>query len=138
MATFLLTIVTPERTVYDTEVQSLVANAYNGYLGVHPGHAPMLVELVPGELRVVEADGREARMACSGGFMEVTPRQATVLADAVERAEEIDVTRAQAAAERARARIQAREGVDLARAQAALHRALNRLRVASEGSASDA
>lgn len=90
----------------------------------------MLTALVPGELRV-KKDGHETVMAVSGGFMEVLPYQVTVLADAAERAEEIDVARAEAARARAAAELAERRlsAVDAARVEAELRRALARLRV---------
>jgi F-type H+-transporting ATPase subunit epsilon len=138
MASFHLDIITPERTVYSAEVESLVIMAHDGYLGVRTGHAPMLAQLGIGQIRIKELNGREVRMACSGGFMEVAPDKTVVLADAVERPEEIDVARARAALERARARLRDRqEDLDVVRAQLAIQRALNRLKLASEERSDD-
>lgn len=130
MASFQLDIVTPERKVYSAEVESLVVMAHDGYLGVRTGHAPMLARLGIGQIRITEPGGAELRLACSGGFMEVEPRRTVILADSVERPEEIDVARAEAALERARARLQNRRNIDVARAEAALQRAMNRLKLA--------
>ncbi|MCX7597813.1 MAG: ATP synthase F1 subunit epsilon, partial [Armatimonadetes bacterium] len=106
-----------------------------GSFGVLARHAPMVAELGVGELCVRLADGvQECLMACSGGLLEVkADGQVVVLAQAVELAEEIDVARAEAAAERARQRLAAAghaPSLDVDRARAALARALNRLRVA--------
>ncbi|MGQ9525778.1 MAG: F0F1 ATP synthase subunit epsilon [Armatimonadota bacterium] len=133
MASFHLEIVTPDKRVYSSDVESLVVMAHDGYLGVRTGHAPMLARLGIGQIRITEPGGTEVRMACSGGLMEVEPRRTVILADAVERPEEIDVARAEAALERARARLQDRSSIDVARAEAALQRAMNRLKVAAEG-----
>lgn len=132
MASFHLDIVTPERKIYSAEVQSLVVMAHDGYLGVRTGHAPMLARLGIGQIRITELSGSVVRLACSGGFMEVEPHRTIILADAAERPDEIDVARAEAALERARARLQDRRSIDVARAEAALHRAMNRLKLASE------
>jgi F-type H+-transporting ATPase subunit epsilon len=87
--------------------------------------------LVPGEL-VVRSQGEETFMAIGGGFMEVRPDKVVVLADAAERAEEIDIARAEAARKRAEERLASREpGMDLEKAEAALRRSLARLKVAS-------
>ena len=132
MASFQLDIVTPERTVYSAEVESLVVMAHDGYLGVRTGHAPMLARLGIGQIRITEPGGSEVRLACGGGFMEVEPLRTVILADSVERPDEIDVARAEAALERARARLQNRRDIDVARAEAALRRAMNRLKLALE------
>jgi F-type H+-transporting ATPase subunit epsilon len=130
-AQFDLKAMAPERTVFLGKVRSLVAPGREGYLGVLARHAPMVVELATGRVQVEEEGGRVRFFALSGGFLEVGGNQATILADVMESAEEIDVARAQAAQRRAQDRLALRApGVDLARAQAALQRALNRLRVA--------
>jgi F-type H+-transporting ATPase subunit epsilon len=129
---FRLEIVTPERRVFGESVRSLVAPAAGGYLGVLPGHAPLLARLMPGVLKVSSGSGTR-RFATSGGFMEVTPRRTILLADAVEEVGEIDVKRAREAADRARRRLKdgaSGRDIDLERAQAALARALNRIRAA--------
>lgn len=129
---FDLTIVAPDRAVLEGRAESLVAPGVEGYFGVLFGHAPMIVQLRPGELKLMDDQGRTRYLAISGGFLEVSPLgQVAVVADAAEAAEEIDVARAQAAAARARERMASRNaGLDVARAQAALQRALIRLRVA--------
>lgn len=128
-----LTLVTPERTLYEGKVSSIVAPGWEGYLGVLARHAPMVVALAAGELRV-KGEGEEAGpFALSGGYLEVAWDGATILADAAEAAEEIDVARARAARERAQERLRSRAAdVDVARAEAALRRALTRLRVAEK------
>ena len=73
-----------------------IAPGTEGYLGVLAGHAPLMTELVPGEIRATLADGRTtSHIVISGGFMEVTGSRTTVLADSAERADEIDITRAE-------------------------------------------
>jgi F-type H+-transporting ATPase subunit epsilon len=127
-------IVTAERVVnVETGVDVLIAPGSEGQLAILPRHAPLMTTLEPGEL-VFRRGAEESSFAISGGFMEVHRDHVTVLADAAEAAEEIDVERAQAARLRAEERLrQAREqglgDVDLVRARAALQRSLLRLRV---------
>lgn len=128
--TFYIEIITPERTVYQGEVESLVVKAYEGYLGVLAGHAPLLAQLAIGEIRIREPHQREILFATGGGFLEVANDRVIILADSAERPEEIDVERARRALDRARARLAGRrEDIDVARAEAAMERALNRLRI---------
>ena len=125
-----LDIVTAERSVYSDEVDEVIAPGGLGQVTILPRHAPLLTTLVPGELRI-RRGAEEIDLAVSGGFMEVLPDRVIVLADTAERAEEIDVARAEAAMQRAR-QLLAQRGptVDLARAEAALRRSQVRLKVA--------
>ena len=131
MATFRLDIVTAERAVYSGEVDMVVAPGVEGQLGILPHHAPLMTMLQPGELRI-KRGGEEVSLAISGGFLEVRPDKVVVLADAAERAEEIDIARAEAAKRRAQERLAERHApeIDAAQAEAALRRSLARLRVA--------
>jgi F-type H+-transporting ATPase subunit epsilon len=134
MATpFHLSVLTPERSVLEEDVTYIQAPGMLGYLGVLAHHAPLISALVPGKLTVRDTSGREVEYALAGGFLEVSDNQAVILADALERREEIDLDRARSAERRARERIAARHrgDVDAARAQAALERSLNRLKVAT-------
>jgi F-type H+-transporting ATPase subunit epsilon len=131
---FKLEIVTPERQVLAQDVTSLVAPGVEGYLGVLADHAPLMCELAMGEISIVDTDGQETHIAISGGFMEVKENTVRILADTAERAEEIDLARAQEAVKRAEDRLRERmTDVDLTRAEVALKRAINRLRVARGG-----
>jgi F-type H+-transporting ATPase subunit epsilon len=133
MATFHLSIVTPEETVLDETVTSIIVPGAKGYLGVMAHHAPLISPLVPGKLSITLQNGTEVIMAVSGGFIEVAGNRATILADAAEAADEIEKKRAQDALERARRRLHdAAHGDrswDVERATASFHRAKNRLRV---------
>ncbi len=126
---FKVEIVTPERIVLSEDAESLVVPAELGYLGVLAGHAPLLCSLRPGEITL--RDGKaERRFSTSGGFMEVTPRKATLLTESAEEAGAIDADRAGRARDRARERLASHDkAVDKERAQAALERAENRLRM---------
>ena len=128
-----LEIVTPDRAIVREEVDEVFLPGSEGYLGVLPGHTPLLATLKVGQLwyRL----GQEKRyLAIAGGFVEVLPDHVTVLARVAERAEEIDVARAEAAKKRAEARLaQPPPEVDLERVQYALSKALVRLQVAVFG-----
>ena len=127
-----LEIVTAEKLIYSEDVDMVVAPGVDGYLGILPHHTPLMTMLNPGELRIKNG-GEEIDMAITGGFLEVRPDKVVVLADAAERAEEIDIARAEAAKKRAEERLAGKvpEG-DLLRAQASLMRALMRLKVAEK------
>lgn len=125
-----LEIVTAERVVYSDDVDLVVAPGVEGELGILPHHAPLLTILQPGEIRVVK-EGKEEFLAVSGGFLEVLANKVTILADACEHAEEIDLERARRAMERAQQALASRQAdVDLAQAMAALRRAQVRITVA--------
>jgi F-type H+-transporting ATPase subunit epsilon len=128
-----LEIVTAERVVYSGDVDVVVAPGAEGQLGILPHHAPLMTLLQAGELRARRGE-QEDVMAISGGFLEVRPDRVIVLADHAERAEEIDIERAEAARKRAEERLRDSKGVgfDQARAEAALRRALNRIAVAEK------
>lgn len=128
--TLRLDVVTPDRTVLKEEVESVIAPAVEGYLGVLPGHAPMIVGLVPGVFTYRQSN-KPHYLAVGGGFMEIARDRVILLADSAERPEEIDRKRAAAAKERAEKRLKERPpGLDVERAELALKRALARLRVA--------
>jgi F-type H+-transporting ATPase subunit epsilon len=127
-----LEIITAERVVYSEDVEIVVAPGIMGEMGVLPHHAPLMTMIQPGELRV-RRDNIEESMFVSGGFIEVRGDKVVVLADVAERADEIDVARAEAAKHRAEERIaQHAVEVDHARAEAALRRSMVRLRVAEK------
>ena len=127
-------IVTAERVVRkESGVDVLIAPGSEGQLAILPRHAALMTTLDSGEL-IFRRGGDSSEFAVSGGFMEVRNDQVTILADAAEAAEEIDVARAEAARARAeermrRAREQGTRDVDMARAQAALMRSMIRLRI---------
>ena len=132
MSSLKLDIVTAERVVYSDEADVVVAPGIDGQLGILPHHAPLMTTLQPGELRVRKG-GEEFSLAISGGFLEVRPDREIILADAAERAEEIDVSRAEEAKRRAEERLrQPTPEVDVAQADAAMRRALARLQVGEQ------
>ena len=126
-----LEVITPERKVYEDDVDMVIAPGSEGYLGILPHHVPLLTALGPGEFRVKKG-GVEEVLAIFGGFMDVRPDRVIVLTDAAEPAEEIDTARAQAARARAQETLSQAatlSAADEARARAELQRALVRLRV---------
>jgi F-type H+-transporting ATPase subunit epsilon len=133
---FRLSIVTPEKVFYEDNVISLIVPGTEGYLGVLSHHAPLITALKPGKIEFRDASDYMHVLAVSGGFLEVSGNQATLLADAVERADEIDVARAQAALDREKKRLMSfgkgETEIDLPRAQSGLERAANRLKIARE------
>lgn len=126
-----LEILTPERSLFQAEVDSVRVPGLEGYFGVFPGHAPFIAALKPGTLKV-DAQGKTSFFALSGGFSEVLPDSVSILAESSEAAEQIDIKRAEAARDRAQKRIkEGRQNWDVKRAQDALARALARLHAAS-------
>jgi F-type H+-transporting ATPase subunit epsilon len=95
-----LQVVTPDKRLVDEDVEQVQMPGRNGYLGILPQHAPLITELGPGELSYTQG-GKTSYLAVSWGFAEVLPDKVTILADAAERPEDIDVKRAQEAKARA-------------------------------------
>ncbi len=124
-------IVTVEKKLLQEEgVDEVIAPGVEGQLAILPQHAAFMTMLAPGEL-ILKKGGEEMPFAVTGGFFEVLNDKVIVLADAAERADDIDMVRAEEARERARLAIERRESTqDLAMAAAALQRAMIRLRVA--------
>src|ERR1700739_3325338 len=129
--TFQLEIVTPEKKVVQTAAEEVQIPGKNGYLGIMPGHAPLITELAVGEITFRE-NSTEQKLAVAWGFAEVLPNKVTILAESAERPSEIDVERARKAKERAEKLLTSGDtNVDVERALDALHRAETRLEVAS-------
>ncbi len=126
-----LEIVTAEGVVFSGDVDMVVAPGSDGELGILPRHAPLITTLSYGELHVRRGE-ETLYFAIGGGFMEVLPYQVTVMADSAERAEEIDLERAEAARRRAEERLRDRSksAEELAKAQASLRRSMVRIKVA--------
>ncbi len=129
--TIRLEIVTPERLVYQDDVDAVAVPGIEGELGVLPHHAPLVTTLGLGELRIRKS-GVEEHFAIVGGFLQVRPDRVVVMAETADMASEIDLEAAQEArrdAERA-LEVGDQEGADLAAARVALQSALLRIRVA--------
>jgi F-type H+-transporting ATPase subunit epsilon len=131
-----LEVVTPARQVIHETVDSVQLPGLNGYLGVLPGHAPLVTELGLGHLSYRKGS-ETLYLSLFNGFAEVLPDRVIVLAEVAERAEEIDVERARKALQRAKDQLfRAHEKeVDWEQARAAFQRALIRLQVAEHGGA---
>lgn len=130
--TFQLEIVTPEKLVVKDAVEELQMPGANGYLGILPGHAPLITELAIGEL-TYKLGGTTHRLAVAWGFAEVLPDRVTILAETAERPEDIDVARARDSKSRAEERLKSGStDVDYDRAEKALQRAETRLAVAGK------
>jgi F-type H+-transporting ATPase subunit epsilon len=130
--TFQLEIVTPEKLLVNEAVEEAQIPGQTGYLGILPGHAPLITELGVGTI-TYRVQGDTRTLAVAWGFAEVLQEKVTILAEAAERPEEIDVTRAQKAKERAEQRLKSSDPqVDFERAEDALQRAETRLKVARD------
>jgi F-type H+-transporting ATPase subunit epsilon len=126
-----LQIVTPEKMLVREQVDEVEIPGTDGYFGVLPGHTPMLASLAVGELWYRKGQ-EKTYLSIAYGFCEVLPERVTILAQLAERAEEIDVARAEEARKRAEARLTAAKGeVDYERARSALVKSLARLQVSS-------
>ena len=127
-----LELVTPDRPVVDESVDEIQIPGSEGYLGILPGHSPLLTSLQVGELWFRQGD-ETSYVSVAFGFAEILPDRVTILAQIAERAEDIDTERAQEAERRARERLtESVEDVDLERARVAELKSLVRLRVASK------
>jgi len=125
-----LEVVTPEGLLLRDEVDEVVAPGGEGYFGVRPGHTPLMATLGAGELSY-RKEGEWRRLACFSGWCEVLPDRVNVLADIGERAEDIDVGRAEQALRRAAERMKAiRDEEGYAESHLAYVRAVTRLAVA--------
>lgn len=128
---FRLSVVAPDRTVLDEDVESWVAPAAEGYLGVWHGHEPTLVALKPGIIEVTDPSNQRKSIAIGGGFAEIRPHSVIVLADDARLATEIDVAREEERVEEARRALRGEAStMDEAEARHQLDLALNRIRAA--------
>ena len=127
-----LIVVTPERQLLRETVVEVTIPGLDGELGILPGHAPLITELGIGELRYRTTNSSQPiLLAVLRGFAEVLPDRVTILSETAERAEEIDVARAEAAKARAEQRLAAHDpNIDWDRATVSLQRALIRIQVA--------
>ncbi len=129
-----LVIVTPEKQLLRGKVADIQMPGENGYLGILPGHAPLMTELGIGELSYHDVSGKEStHVAIVRGFAEVLPDRVTILAETAERAQEIDLQRAKDALARAEKRLATNDpNIDWDRANIAMQRALIRIQVATK------
>jgi F-type H+-transporting ATPase subunit epsilon len=125
-----LQIVTPDKLLVKEQVDEVEIPGSEGYFGVLPGHTPMLASLSVGEMWYRQGQ-EKTYLSLAYGFAEVLPDRVTILAHLAERAEDIDIARAEEAKRRAEARLVQAKDVDYERARAALVKSLARLQVAS-------
>lgn len=130
---FQLEIVTPEKLVVRDQAEELQIPGRNGYLGILPGHAPLITELGAGEISY-RSGGQLHRFSTAWGFAEVLPDRVTVLAETVEPADQIDIPRAKESLAKAEESLKtAQTEDDFASATAKIERAQARLDVAQRG-----
>jgi F-type H+-transporting ATPase subunit epsilon len=128
---FTLDIVTLKKVAFSEAIKSVNAPGTEGYFSILVNHTPFVSSLKAGIIKVTRENEETSTFSMSGGFLMTDGKKVILLADAVERPEEVDVARAQAAKERAETRIAERTPeIDIDRARLALLRALNRLKVA--------
>lgn len=124
-----LEIVTPERLLLAEEVDEVTIPGAEGYLGILPGHLPLLTLIGTGVLSYRKGNQKWS-LAASGGFAEVLPDRIIIMADSVERPEEIDVARARAAKERAERQLTSKENANVEETMDSIKRAQSRIEVA--------
>lgn len=130
--TFQLEIVTPAKLMVKDVAEEAQIPGLNGYLGILPGHAPLITELAVGTITYRSGTTTHS-LAVAWGFAEVLQDKVTILAETAERPQEIDVERAQKAKDRAEQRLKSNDPkVDFDRAEDALQRAETRIKVATE------
>ena len=128
---FRLSVVAPDRSIVDEPVNSVVAPGSEGYFGVWIGHGPLIAALKPGILESLDANNQRHFVHVGGGFAEVTPTRVTILADEAARAQDIDLSRAEADLEQARRALRGEDATTSTHdAVLEVERAMNRVRAA--------
>ena len=130
--TFRLEIIAPDRIFYSNDIYMVEYNTVEGQVGVYADHIPMTQIIAPGRLIITERN-EEKQAALLSGFVEITSEKMTILAEAEECPQDIDIKRAEEAKIRAQRRISSEQGgIDIGRAELALKRALIRLEIAGK------
>ncbi|MBQ8350085.1 MAG: ATP synthase F1 subunit epsilon [Ruminococcus sp.] len=130
--TFHLEIIATDRIFFQGECEHLVIRAIDGLIGIMAGHEPLVTSLPTGEMKYM-VDGEWHYAAISGGFIQVMPDSAVILADSCELPEEIDIKRAEEAKERAAEMLRQKQSIkEYYQTQAALNRAINRLKISQK------
>jgi F-type H+-transporting ATPase subunit epsilon len=127
-----LEVVTPDRLLLSEEIDEVTIPGTEGYLGILPGHLPLLTMIGTGVLSYRKGT-QKLSLAASGGFAEVLPDRVIIMADTVERPEEIDLERARAAKERAERQLTSKENVNVQETMTSMMRAQARIEVAQSG-----
>ncbi|MCW5940523.1 MAG: ATP synthase F1 subunit epsilon [Fimbriimonadaceae bacterium] len=126
-----LSVVAPDRTVFEGQVTSLVAPGVEGYLGVMAGHEPTIAALATGIVEATDTANQREHIAIGGGFMEVSGESAIILAEDARRAREIDLAEEQALLESARKALRGEESsMTSEQAQKEIDRAMTRIKAA--------
>ncbi|MBN2898221.1 MAG: F0F1 ATP synthase subunit epsilon [Clostridia bacterium] len=129
-STFNLNIVTPDKDFFSGDVDMIIVRTVEGDMGILRNHEPVVAPLAIGSLKIKKTGGSFEEAACSGGFINITEDEVTIITDAAEWAQEIDVDRAKTSAERAKKHLEsAGEHVDILRAKASMARAMNRINI---------
>lgn len=129
-ASYMLDIVTPDKNFFSGEVDMTIFRTASGDMGVLSDHEPTVAPLQIGTIRI-QTGGTRRVAACTSGFVSIEEDRVTIITDAAEWAEEIDLKRAEAAVERAQSRLDGKsQGTDVARARVSMARAMNRIHVA--------
>ena len=133
---FHLSIVTPEKVFFEAEIKTLTVPGTEGYLGILSNHAPLITAMIPGKIEFRDQDDNVFILAVSGGFIEISNNRATILADAAEAADDIDIERAREAFEREKRRLVSagrdETEIDLPSVKRAIARAANRIKIYEE------
>ena len=123
-------VVSPEASVYEGKIQSLYIKGSDGDLGIYPGHLQLLTQIAPGPIRMITESGEEELLYVSGGFLEVQPHQVSILADVIERPQDVNETAAIEAKEKAEKLLASKSAdVDSRQVNYDLSEAVARLRV---------
>lgn len=131
-STYLLEIVTPDKSFFEDEVEMTIVRTTEGDIGILKGHELVVAPVSVGSIRVKQ-NGVYRDAACSAGFLTVEETKSIIITDSAEWADEIDVERAKKAADRAARRIEEKhDEIDVLRAKVSLDRAINRIRVSSK------
>lgn len=132
MPTFFLEVLTPERKFYSAEAEEVIFRTVDGEMGVLAKHAPTVVAVDVGTLRI-KAEGKWIEALITEGFAEIMPDKVVLLTDTAEYPEEIDANRAKAAKERAEERLQKQlSQLEYVRSKAALARAMARIKITNQ------
>jgi F-type H+-transporting ATPase subunit epsilon len=127
--TLKLEIVTPQATVFSEDVHMVTLPAFEGEMGVYPGHVRLITQIVPGEI-IVTKNGNNSALAVGEGLIEVTPTRVSILTDMAIRAENIDEAKVEEARQRAAARLQEKiSDEEVATVNASMVKALAQLQV---------
>ena len=127
--TMRLEIVSAEKELFGEEVRSFMVSGTDGEVGIFPGHTALLTQIKPGQIDIIDAEGKESIFYVSGGLLEVQPNIATVLSDISVEAEDLDEVVVQAAKERAESVLsEGRDKIDYTKALSELAEASAQLR----------